>query len=69
MYDGDFEGADYSGAYIYDYLIANGYEASYQDDLPALLSGYDAVFLSFGNAGSGDTDLDEEMTEELSKLP
>jgi len=65
VYDGDFEGADYSGAYIYDYLIENGYEAAYRDELPAILSGYDAVFLSFGNAGSGDTDLDDEMTESL----
>ena len=65
VYDGDFEGADYSGQYIYDYLIANGYEATYQDALPSTLSGFEAVFLSFGNSGSGDTDLDPGMSEIL----
>jgi PKD repeat protein len=63
VYDGDFEGADYSGAYIYDYLIENGYEAYYRDEIPNSLLGFDAAFLSFGNFGSGYTELNDEMAD------
>lgn len=63
VYDGDFEGADYSGAYIYDYLIENGYEAYYRDEIPNSLMGFDAAFLSFGNFGSGYTELNDEMAD------
>lgn len=65
VFDGDFEGADYSGAYIYDYLIANGYEASYRDALPSSLAGFTAVFLSFGNFDSGYTFLGDDKTDIL----
>ena len=42
---------DYSGAFIRDFLEARGYDVVYSNYFPASLAAFDAVFLSFGNAG------------------
>ena len=50
VWDGIENGQDYSGAYIRDYLVAQGYKIFYTTDVfPSNLIGLDALFLSFGN--------------------
>lgn len=55
VWEGEGNGANYSGTFIKDYLTSLGYTVVYSSaaDLPSNLAGYDAVFLSFGNYGSG----------------
>jgi serine protease len=43
---------DNSGRFIRDWLSANGYTRLYSTTFPTSLHGFDAVFLSFGAAGS-----------------
>ncbi|WP_158866168.1 M4 family metallopeptidase [Maribellus comscasis] len=45
-------GQDFSGTFINNYLSDAGFTTYYTSDLPATLIGYDAVFLSFGNASN-----------------
>jgi PKD repeat protein len=52
VYEGVAGSANYSGAFIRDYLLAGNYEVSYSTTLPSSLLGYEAVFLSYGNYGS-----------------
>jgi subtilisin family serine protease len=52
------EGRTFSGRYLADELTARGYDVlSLVGDFPSGLVGFDAVFLSFGNAGLDDPDL------------
>jgi subtilisin family serine protease len=57
-----WEGADgetFSGRYLADELVARGYEVLYlAGEFPSGLGGFDAVFLSFGNAGIDNPDLE-----------
>ncbi|RLD59693.1 MAG: hypothetical protein DRJ05_06045 [Bacteroidetes bacterium] len=46
----------FSGAFINNFLEERGYDVIYSNYYPSSLAGFDAVFLSFGNAGE---DLDE----------
>jgi Zn-dependent metalloprotease len=49
------DGANYSGAFIRDYLMSNNMNVIYltSPDIPSPLTGLNTVFLSFGNAGPG----------------
>lgn len=47
---------DYSGAFIRDFLEARGYDVVYSNYYPGTLVGFDAAFLSFGNAGENLSD-------------
>lgn len=61
VYEGVACGDDYSGAFIRDYLQQNTFAVTYRNILPESLDGFTAVFLSFGNAGSGRTFLNDQM--------
>jgi PKD repeat protein len=49
VYEGEENGIDQSGAFIRDYLIAEGKQVVYTNDFPDDLDGFDAVFASFGS--------------------
>lgn len=52
VYEGVPGANDYSGEFIRDFLIDNDYDVTYMTgDMPVTFSGYDAIFLSFGNFG------------------
>ncbi len=51
VWEGHANTHDYSGAYIRDFLEARGHEVIYSNHYPHSFAGFDAVFLSFGNAG------------------
>lgn len=55
VWEGEANGANYSGAYIRDYLLSQGFDVVYSSSpaLPSSLQGYDAAFLSYGNYGGG----------------
>ncbi len=55
VWEGEANGANYSGAFIRDYLQSQGFDVVYSSSptLPSSLQGYDAAFLSFGNFGGG----------------
>ncbi len=55
VWEGEANGANYSGAFMRDYLQTQGYDVVYSSSptLPSSLQGYDAAFLSFGNYGGG----------------
>jgi PKD repeat protein len=65
VYEGVANGDDYSGTFIRDYLQENAYSVTYRNDFPKSLEGFSAVFLSFGNSGSGSTVLDDQMANTL----
>ena len=65
VYEGVADGDDYSGAFIRDYLQENTYWVTYRNDFPESLEGFSAVFLSFGNRGSGKTILNDQMASIL----
>ncbi|RLD25598.1 MAG: hypothetical protein DRI54_04560, partial [Bacteroidetes bacterium] len=68
VYDGDGEGENYSGVYIYNYLIDHGFNAMYGsgDEFPTSLNGFEAVFLSFGNFASGYTTFGNQHVDVVS---
>jgi len=51
VWEGHANTADYSGAYIRDFLEARGHEVFYSNHFPHSFAGFDATFLSFGNVG------------------
>ncbi|MCH7859936.1 MAG: S8 family serine peptidase, partial [Candidatus Marinimicrobia bacterium] len=54
VWDGDSTGVDYSGAFIRDILNEAGQvDVVYTSTFPSSMTGFDAVFLSFGNSGGG----------------
>jgi len=55
VWEGEANGANYSGAFIRDYMQSLGFDVVYSSAsaLPSSLQGYDAVFLSYGNFGGG----------------
>lgn len=63
VYEGVPDGIDYSGKYINDYLEQNIWSVTYRNAFPPSLLGYRAVFLSFGNSGSGNTLFTDQMAE------
>lgn len=64
VYEGVADGDDYSGIFIRDYLLENAYPnaVTYRNTFPQSLDGFSVVLLSFGNAESGGTVLDDQMT-------
>ncbi len=54
IWEGTENGSNYSGAFIHNYLQNNGKESVYLTSrkFPDPLTGFDAVFLSFGNFGT-----------------
>jgi len=65
VYEGVEDGQDYSGTFIRDYFENKGLDVDYTTDFPPGLAGYNAVFLSYGNAGSGKTRLDPAMSKQI----
>jgi PKD repeat protein len=61
IYDGIANGYDFSGSFIMDYLQGKASPVTYKNTFPVSLEGFSAIFLSYGNAGSGNTDLDSHM--------
>jgi len=61
VYEGVEDGPDYSGAFIRDYLLNAGLTVEYRNVFPPGFNGFDAVFLSYGNKGSGKTEFSTEM--------
>jgi PKD repeat protein len=55
VWEGKPNEVNYSGTFIKNFLQTNNYEVSYSTTLPSSLLGYNGVFLSFGNYGSGGT--------------
>jgi len=53
VWDGEENGQDYSGTFIKNYLLSNNYPVLYTDKPVLSYLGLDALFLSFGNYGSG----------------
>ncbi len=54
VWEGVENGQDYSGTYIRDYLLSSGFTTTYSTNFPfTSLNGWDAIFLSFGNYGTG----------------
>jgi hypothetical protein len=51
VYQDEGEGDAYSGDFIYENLVALGYQSFYTPIFPPSLKGFDAVFLSIGNFG------------------
>ena len=52
VWEGVLGGQDYSGVFINNYLTNAGYVTEYTNVCPPVLTGYNAVFLSFGNYGN-----------------
>ncbi len=52
VWEGSAGGNDYSGAFIRDYLETAGFTVDYRTSFPVTLTGYDAIFLSYGNSGA-----------------
>jgi PKD repeat protein len=65
VWDGATGGHDYSGAYISSFLAGLGLEVSYTTAFPAALSAFDALFLSFGNFGSGSTGFGDDLAGQV----
>jgi PKD repeat protein len=58
VYDGIAGDYDFSGSFIMDYLQGKAFPVTYKNTFPRSLEGFSAIFLSYGNAGSKNTDLD-----------
>ncbi|MBP6978427.1 MAG: S8 family serine peptidase [Bacteroidales bacterium] len=67
VWEGVENGDDYSGTFIRNYLQENAYTLTYRNEFPKSLEGFSAVFLSFGNSGSGKTSMDEQMASVLTE--
>ncbi len=52
VWEGSKGSRGYSGKFIRDFLSERGFDVLYTDNFPATLSGFDAVFLSFGCYGN-----------------
>lgn len=65
VYDGIPNGLAFSGSYIRDYIQDQGLPVSYRNVMPDSLDGFSAVFLSFGNAGSGNVFLNNAMAKTI----
>ncbi|MEZ4765484.1 MAG: hypothetical protein R3C26_20580 [Calditrichia bacterium] len=52
VWEGSAGGSDYSGVFIRDYLETAGFVVDYRTSFPVSLTGYDAIFLSYGNSGA-----------------
>jgi len=55
VWEGVASATNYSGEYINNYLTTQGFTTEYTTTFPTSLLGYSAVFLSFGNFGTGGT--------------
>jgi PKD repeat protein len=64
VWDGEENGSNYSGTFIKTFLQDSAYTVTFSTaaDLPSSMIGFDAVFLSFGNYGSGGT-TNTELTD------
>ncbi len=52
VWEGVEDGATFSGRHLHDELVSRGFSVTYlSGDFPRGLTGFDGVFLSFGNAG------------------
>nr|NQU89651.1 S8 family serine peptidase [Bacteroidota bacterium] len=66
VYQGEGSGNTYSGDFINEFLIEQGFDVFYTSHLPLSLNGFDAAFLSFGNYGpllDDGTPITLEMTQ------
>ncbi len=61
VYEGVPNGISFSGTFIRDYLQEFSYNETYRNILPENLSGFSAVFLSFGNYETALTIFDNQM--------
>lgn len=52
IWEGHKGSGGYSGSFLRDFLSIRGFKVLYTNNFPASLSGFDAVFLSFGSYGS-----------------
>jgi subtilisin family serine protease len=51
VYQGEGPGNTYSGDYINEFLVDQGFQVFFTSHFPSSLLGFDAVFLSYGNYG------------------
>ncbi|MCD4682155.1 MAG: S8 family serine peptidase, partial [Bacteroidales bacterium] len=51
VYQGEGLGDTYSGDFINEFLVEQGFDVFYTSHFPSALNGFDAAFLSFGNYG------------------
>ena len=64
VYEGTPDGEGYSGTFIKNYMEENAfYGVTYRNEFPEDLEGYHAVFLSFGNFDTGNTQLKGDMAD------
>jgi hypothetical protein len=70
VFQGEGLGNTYSGDYINEYLVNQGFQVFYTSHFPSSLIGFDAVFLSYGNYGPEirhGTPFSLEMTETMAE--
>jgi len=65
VYEGVQDGNGYSGIFIKDYLEDIVCSITYKNVLPVSLDGFEAVFLSFGNYGSGNIVINDQIANIL----
>jgi len=65
VYEGVQDGDGYSGIFIKEYLEDVVNSITYKNVMPGSLDGFDAVFLSFGNYGSGNTVINDQIANIL----
>ncbi len=61
VWEGIPGGQDYSGEFIRDFLLSQGYPTLYTTSFPPALTGFEAVFLSFGNVDNDYTAFNDDM--------
>ncbi|MBE0639666.1 MAG: S8 family serine peptidase [Bacteroidales bacterium] len=70
VFQGEGPGNTYSGDYINEFLVGQGFQVFFTSHFPSSLLGFDAVFLSYGNYGPEirhGTPFTIEMTETMAE--
>ena len=68
VFQGEGSGYAYSGDFINEYLVEQGFDVLYTSSFPSSLNGFDVVFLSYGNHGirlRDGTAISMEMTQTI----
>jgi serine protease len=68
VFQGEGTGNTYSGDFINEFLVDQGFQVFYSSHFPSSLNGFDAVFLSYGNHGqtlADGTPVTMEMTQTM----